>query len=429
MAIILPGFARWRRADSRIKRIRSIDDRLILTPSRRIARVAPTDKRIIAITFDDGPTKLPTSPDISGGAALTDYLLDELRAFGSRATFTVIGSTAKNYPDTSGPPGTQFAHGRRFDHFAGFGLDDMAGAEASPDLVRRIAREGHDLANHTYRHIIFGKSPTIYPTREALSGFDEAVEDLQRLHNLIYKLTRFDMRFMRPPHYIDTMADGKTSFDACEELGYHYLATTLDCGGGLPGDGVYVADVAALVRPVRRALERNPASLSGQIISLKDSFNFTRQSPVATALRQILELLDRHNYRVVPVSELVYESPFEDLRPTDDCFEPVRALDRAGFALGFRNNRFYAERQITKSELPTIFTLPSTVKDVAALTSRRPDTRLRSVRVDRRDTAPVRLISARAAEVFEKVSGQPKSNSRADVAAWICELAAENGII
>ncbi|MDR0905110.1 MAG: polysaccharide deacetylase family protein [Oscillospiraceae bacterium] len=412
---LIPGYALLRKANSRIKYIRKERNGLILTPSRRIERVAPVGERVVAMTFDDGPTKLIPDPNVTHGTGLTEHLLAELKQFGARGTFDVIGSTAQNYPDTSGEIGAQYVFGRKYDHYAAFGLDDMAGAEACPELIRRIDREGHELTNHTYRHIIYGKSRTMYGSRVTMRGLDDAVADLRQLHDLVYKLTKFEMRFTRPPHYVDVMPDGHTSFDACEVMGYHYLAASFDGGGYLPSTGDYDEDVEAMVRPLRNALESDPTSLAGQIIFQKDGLNMSKQTPIATALRLHLELLEQYGYRVVTVGELLHNSPFEDVRPADDCFESARDLDRAGFTLGFRNNRFYPNREVTKSELTTIFTLPGGAKPQA-------------VKIDKRDTAPARLISAAAAEVFENVSGQPRSNSRGDVAIWLRELAAINNI-
>ncbi|MDR0446951.1 MAG: polysaccharide deacetylase family protein [Oscillospiraceae bacterium] len=418
MALNIPGYTFLRKINKLIKHVRNERRGLILTPSRRIARVAPPGERVVAMTFDDGPTRIATAPDVSNGAGLTEHLLTVLKEFGARGTFDVVGSTSENYPDASGELDTQYVFGKRYDHYAAFGLDDMAGALACPELVRRIDREGHELTNHTYRHIIYGKSRTMYSQRVTLGGLDEAVSDLTRLHELIYSLTKYEMRFTRPPHYVDNMPDGHTSFDACEAMGYHYLAASFDGGGYLPGSNGYDAAVEAMVAPLRTALEEDPSSLAGQIIFQKDGYNMSKQTPIASALRLHLELLEKYGYRVVTVSELLELSPFEDVRPANDCFEAVRELDRTGFVTGFRNNRFYPEREMTKSELPTVISPP-----VA-----RGGTRPAAVKIEKNDAATARLIAARAAEVFEKTEGQPASNKRGDVAIWLHRLAVLNGI-
>lgn len=63
--------------------------------------------RVVALTFDDGP-----DPE------MTPRVLDQLRERGVRATFFLVG----------------------------------AKAERHPELVRRIAAEGHDTGIHTWEH-------------------------------------------------------------------------------------------------------------------------------------------------------------------------------------------------------------------------------------------------------------------------------------
>ncbi len=67
----------------------------------------PADKRVVALTFDDGPDPL-----------FTPRLLKTLRDEGIKATFFVIGNRAR----------------------------------AHPELVRRMISEGHEVGNHTMSH-------------------------------------------------------------------------------------------------------------------------------------------------------------------------------------------------------------------------------------------------------------------------------------
>ena len=96
--------------------------------------------------------------------------------------------------------------------------DGPMGLPASPDrfdgLIRRMLAEGHQITNHGYRHIIFGKKPFVYGAREYLPGFDAAVEDLTRLHTLMQTRYGYTMTLARPPHYVDSTKDGFTSYDA-----------------------------------------------------------------------------------------------------------------------------------------------------------------------------------------------------------------------
>ena len=71
--------------------------------------------------------------------------------------------------------------GVKYDHYPDIGKDGKGGAAHCERLVRRILDEGHQITNHGYRHIIFGKKPFVYGQREYLGGVDRAVDDLNRL--------------------------------------------------------------------------------------------------------------------------------------------------------------------------------------------------------------------------------------------------------
>jgi peptidoglycan/xylan/chitin deacetylase (PgdA/CDA1 family) len=68
-----------------------------------------TGSSAVALTFDDGPDPV-----------YTPQMLDLLKEHGVPATFTVIGSRARDYPD----------------------------------VIRRIAADGHTLCNHSWQHLI-----------------------------------------------------------------------------------------------------------------------------------------------------------------------------------------------------------------------------------------------------------------------------------
>ncbi len=72
----------------------------------RVVGVGSTDRRVAALTFDDGPS-----------GEYTPAVLDALRAEGVHATFFVLGRQAREHPD----------------------------------IVRRIVEEGHELASHGRR--------------------------------------------------------------------------------------------------------------------------------------------------------------------------------------------------------------------------------------------------------------------------------------
>lgn len=70
-------------------------------------RHGPRERRVVALTFDDGPDPVRTPA-----------LLDALREMDAPATFFVVGREVRR----------------------------------SPALVRRIAEAGHEIGNHTYHH-------------------------------------------------------------------------------------------------------------------------------------------------------------------------------------------------------------------------------------------------------------------------------------
>ena len=201
--------------------------------TRRIERVHTT-RRICAMTFDDGPMGLPASPDRFDGRTLTDVLLDTLAQYGARGSFDVIGDTSANYPDEAGKLGSAAWGGVRFDHYPDIHCDEQGGAEHNDRLIRRMLAEGHQITNHGYRHIIFGKKPFVYGAREYLPGFDAAVEDLTRLHTLMQTRYGYTMTLARPPHYVDKMTGGFTSYDVYDHMGYQYMAASFDGAGWLP---------------------------------------------------------------------------------------------------------------------------------------------------------------------------------------------------
>jgi peptidoglycan/xylan/chitin deacetylase (PgdA/CDA1 family) len=104
-----------------------------------------TTEKLVALTFDDGPNPAPQR---------TPALLDALKNTGASATFFVVGLRA----------------------------------EQSPDLLRRMVSDGHELANHSYSH----------PNLTFLDSY--AVEkELCRTSVIIREATGKRPRFYRPP--------------------------------------------------------------------------------------------------------------------------------------------------------------------------------------------------------------------------------------
>src|SRR6266498_4893849 len=123
----------------------------------------------IAMTFDDGPS-----------ATLTPKLLDLLAAHHIKATFFVIGENVAEHPE----------------------------------IVARAAREGHEIANHSWSHPNFGKMS------------DESVRhQLQQTDDAIKNATGKRPTLLRPPYGSITAREKRWIHD---EFGYHIILWDVD---------------------------------------------------------------------------------------------------------------------------------------------------------------------------------------------------------
>ena len=109
------------------------------------------DPKYVALTFDDGP-----SP------RCTPRLLDGLRELGAKATFFVVGCQAVK----------------------------------DPDIVQRIAAEGHQVGNHSYDHA------DLHSLTSA-----QAMADLEKNDALLRELLGEGEYWVRPPYGLMTEAE------------------------------------------------------------------------------------------------------------------------------------------------------------------------------------------------------------------------------
>lgn len=103
-----------------------------------------TDRKIVALTFDDGPYP-----------PYTDQVLDILQEYRVPATFFLIGRNAEKHPE----------------------------------LVKRILAEGHQLGNHTYNHVDLLKAER-----------PEIVREIEKTEKTIADITGQRPQVVRPPH-------------------------------------------------------------------------------------------------------------------------------------------------------------------------------------------------------------------------------------
>ena len=102
----------------------------------------PPEKKVIALTFDDGPW--PSS---------TAKVLDILKKNNIKSTFFVVGQNVKNYPE----------------------------------LAKRIVTDGHTIANHTWHHWYHHMNP------------QTAAYEVANTTDIIYKTTGVKTSLFRPP--------------------------------------------------------------------------------------------------------------------------------------------------------------------------------------------------------------------------------------
>ena len=177
--------------------------------------------------------------------------------------------------------------------------------------------------------------------------------DLKKLHHALEKGWGYSMRLGRPPHYVDGIKGGFTSYDAYALMGYQYMAASFDGAGWLPLAS-YEAEVEATWRPMERLLLEDPDAFRGQIIFQKDGFNMARRTPVADGLDKQLQLLTDHGYQVVTVSELLERSPFRDAAPDTPEGRAARRLLDQGWCVAFQDNTLRPGETLTRGELAMI---------------------------------------------------------------------------
>ena len=314
-------------------------------PARRVDFVKTTE-RVCAMTFDDGPTKLTLQNE---NVSLTEALINILNKHNAKGTFDVIGTTENNYPDIEGKLSTPSWSGVKFDHYPCFNKDTMAGTENCPDIIKKIIDSGHQITNHTYSHVLYGKKNIIYSKRHHYKTYNEAKDDLLKLDRLLLDKHGYKMTFSRPPHYVDKMADGLNVYDMYSETGYGYLGASFDGAGWLPCE-TYEKEIDAMVLPLKKALEINPDALCGQIIFQKDGFNMALRAPVVDGLDKQLNLLDKYGYKVITVNELIERFPFSDVGNNDEDFELFKNVSKK-YNIVYTDNTVRPDKIMTRGEL------------------------------------------------------------------------------
>lgn len=199
-----------------------------------IALETEAAEKLIALTFDDGPRLSTTSP-----------LLDGLAERGVHATFFLIGQQIEKYPQ----------------------------------VVCRIAEEGHEIGIHTYDHV-------------EVKGLSEAEfrDQLDRCSSLLKDLLGRDQYLFRPPY-------GLTDENVRQWSDYPIILWSVD-----PEDWKY-KDAERETDHIIHHVE------NGGIVLLHDFY----PESVEAAL-DVIDILSQQGYRFCTVSEL-FAARGIDLQP------------------------------------------------------------------------------------------------------------------
>ncbi len=204
-------------------------------------------KKVVAITFDDGPHPVDTP-----------RMLDVLASHQVPATFFLLGRNV-------------VAHG---------------------DVARAVVRAGHDIGNHTHDH----------PHLPSCS-LQQVVSEVRRCQRAIRDATGLSPTIMRPPYG----AQSAQSFLAIRALGYEIIHWSASGQDWLGEDASTIAGrVMQGMLPGRIVLlHDNLKPPPGQQAWRPEQAPLRDRTPTADALDHLVRTLRRDGYGFVTITELL----------------------------------------------------------------------------------------------------------------------------
>ncbi|KNF07586.1 polysaccharide deacetylase [Gottschalkia purinilytica] len=115
-----------------------------LDNSTNLVKHGPRDRKMVTLTFDDGPNPV-----------YTPQILDVLKKHNVKANFFVLGKHAEKYPD----------------------------------IILRMKKEGHEIGNHSYSHINVEKS-----------SIEEIKAEIIKTQEIVKNITGENPKLLRPPY-------------------------------------------------------------------------------------------------------------------------------------------------------------------------------------------------------------------------------------
>jgi len=196
-------------------------------------------EKVVALTFDDGPSPV-----------WTPKILDELKKANVKATFFMLGEHVEKYPE----------------------------------IARLVAKEGHEIGNHTYDHHVL-----IY------YKMDELEKEIREAERAIKTVTGQTTRYFRPPKAWLTSQEKKK----IKEMGYEIILWTLNSKDWVTFDDKYI--IKYILRRIK----------PGDIILFHDSGGVfvaeggDRKETIKTIPRLIEKLRER-GYKFLTLTELLH---------------------------------------------------------------------------------------------------------------------------
>ena len=240
-----------------------------------VTHAGATDRKILCLTFDDGPDP-----------AFTPKILDILKAKQVPATFFIVG----------------------------------VNAEDNADLIRRMYAEGHTLGNHTYTHPNIALTS---PTRTEL--------ELSTTQRIVENLLGVAMTLFRPPYNADSEPITPEEIEPiykAQFYGYTTVAETIDPRDWQPG-----ITRAAILDDIDSELGVDARENTNAHIILLHDAGGDRESTIE-ALPAIIDRYQKLGYRFASVAELVGKTRAQVMPVPSD--EEMRMARIEGQALDFK---------------------------------------------------------------------------------------------
>ncbi len=237
-----------------------------------INHTGATSKKILCLTFDDGPD-----------SEYTPRILDILKQYHAPAAFFVVGVNAERFPD----------------------------------LLKREYAEGHEIGNHTYTH----------PNIAATSPLRTQLE-LSTTQRILENLLGVSTTFFRPPYNADSAPTTPAEIEPirrAQQFGYATIAETVDPRDWEPG-----ITPEAIIKEVESELAeaQSENDLDATHIILLHDAGGNRNATIA-ALPKLIEYFQNKGFRFASVGELVGKSRAEVMpRPSAEEMRIARIEGR-----------------------------------------------------------------------------------------------------